>query len=87
VAEAGLAFVGFMHAGTPTPAGGVYDVGWATGWRWAVGYLLYAGFFAAMRRRARRARRRQRRRRQRSMAASAAKSAEPLPGRAECDVR
>jgi AGZA family xanthine/uracil permease-like MFS transporter len=49
VAGAALAFFGFMHAGTLTPAGGVYDIGWATGWRWAIGYLMCATFFAAMR--------------------------------------
>ena len=29
------AFFGFVHAGSITPAGGLYDIGWATGWRWA----------------------------------------------------
>lgn len=42
------AFFGFIHAGTLTPAGGVYDIGWATGWKWALGYVLCAAFFAAM---------------------------------------
>ena len=39
------AFFGFVHAGSITPAGGLYQIGWATGWRWAVGYLLCALFF------------------------------------------
>jgi adenine/guanine/hypoxanthine permease len=39
------AFFGFVHAGSITPAGGLYEIGWATGWRWAVGYALCAGFF------------------------------------------
>jgi len=42
------AFFGFMHAGHMTPAGAVYDIGFGTGWRWAVGYLLCALFFLAM---------------------------------------
>jgi AGZA family xanthine/uracil permease-like MFS transporter len=41
-----LSFFGFIHAGTLTPAGGVYDLGWAKGWPWAAGYLLAAAFFA-----------------------------------------
>jgi AGZA family xanthine/uracil permease-like MFS transporter len=40
------AFFGFVHAGSVTPAGGAYDIGFATGWRWAVGYLMCAVFFA-----------------------------------------
>ncbi len=43
-----LAFFGFIHAGTLTPAGGTYDLGWATGWRWATGYVLCAAFFGLM---------------------------------------
>jgi AGZA family xanthine/uracil permease-like MFS transporter len=39
------AFFGFVHAGWITPAGGLYDLGWATGWRWSVGYVLCAAFF------------------------------------------
>jgi len=39
------AFFGFVHAGSLTPAGGVYDIGIGTGWRWSVGYLLCAVFF------------------------------------------
>ena len=42
------AFFGFVHAGSITPAGGLYDIGWATGWRWAVGYLLCAVFYLAV---------------------------------------
>ncbi len=38
------AFFGFAHAGTLTPSGGRYVIGWATGWQWAVGYLLCAFF-------------------------------------------
>ena len=41
-------FVGFIHAGSMTPSGAVYDIGLATGWRWSVGYLLCALFFAVM---------------------------------------
>jgi AGZA family xanthine/uracil permease-like MFS transporter len=43
-----LAFFGFVHAGVLTPSGGQYDIGFATGWRWAVGYGLSAAFFALM---------------------------------------
>jgi AGZA family xanthine/uracil permease-like MFS transporter len=43
---AGLSFFGFIHAGKLSAAGGIYELGWASGWRWAVGYLLSAGFFA-----------------------------------------
>lgn len=43
-----LAFFGLMHAGELTPAGGVPDIGIATGWRWALGYALCALFFVAM---------------------------------------
>ena len=43
-----LSFFGFMHAGHLTPAGGAYDIGLGTGWRWALGYLLCAAFFALM---------------------------------------
>jgi AGZA family xanthine/uracil permease-like MFS transporter len=42
------AFFGFIHAGSITPAGGVYAIGWATGWRWAVGYVLCALFFVVV---------------------------------------
>lgn len=41
-------YFGFIHAGRLSPSGGVYEIGWATGWRWAVGYLLCAGFFALL---------------------------------------
>ena len=40
-----LAFFGFIHAGSLSPAGGVYTIGWATGMPWAAGYALCAGFF------------------------------------------
>ncbi|MEM9072236.1 MAG: NCS2 family permease, partial [Myxococcota bacterium] len=43
-----LSFFGLIHAGELTPAGGVPDIGWATGWRWSVGYLLGAAFFGFM---------------------------------------
>jgi adenine/guanine/hypoxanthine permease len=46
LAGAVLAFFGFIHAGTLSPAGGVYTIGWARGTSWAIGYLLSAGFFA-----------------------------------------
>lgn len=42
------AFFGFVHAGTITPAGGLYDIGIGTGWRWTIGYLLCGAFFVAM---------------------------------------
>jgi predicted outer membrane lipoprotein len=41
-----LSFFGFIHAGTLSPAGAIYAIGWASGWSWAVGYLLAAIFFA-----------------------------------------
>jgi AGZA family xanthine/uracil permease-like MFS transporter len=44
------AFFGFVHAGWITPAGGLYDIGWATGWRWTIGYLLCAVFFLVVER-------------------------------------
>lgn len=47
---AAAAFFGFVHAGTLTPAGGVYDIGLGTGWRWTVGYVLCAAFFLVMER-------------------------------------
>ena len=40
-----FSFFGFIHAGELTPAGGVSDIGWATGWQWSIGYLFSAGFF------------------------------------------
>jgi AGZA family xanthine/uracil permease-like MFS transporter len=42
------AFFGFIHAGHLSPSGGVYDIGWATGWPWSLGYALSAGFFAML---------------------------------------
>jgi AGZA family xanthine/uracil permease-like MFS transporter len=41
-------FFGFIHAGHVTQAGSVYDIGWAIGWKWTVGYALCAGFFLLM---------------------------------------
>jgi AGZA family xanthine/uracil permease-like MFS transporter len=48
MAGAVIAFFGFIHAGHLSPEGGVYHIGWASGWRWALGYLLSAGFFALL---------------------------------------
>jgi AGZA family xanthine/uracil permease-like MFS transporter len=41
-----LSFFGFIHAGSLSPAGGVYVIGFGTGASWAIGYALCAGFFA-----------------------------------------
>src|SRR5262249_40662281 len=43
-----LSFFGFVHAGHLGPAGGEFTIGWATGWKWSVGYALCAAFFALM---------------------------------------
>lgn len=40
-----IAFFGFAHAGALTPAGGTYEIGWASGWRWSLGYVACAAFF------------------------------------------
>jgi AGZA family xanthine/uracil permease-like MFS transporter len=45
---AGLSFFGFIHAGRVTPAGGVYDIGFASGLPWAIGYALCGLFFLAV---------------------------------------
>jgi len=42
------AFFGFVHAGTLTPAGGLYTIGFGSGWPWATGYLACALFFLLM---------------------------------------
>jgi len=42
---AALAFFGFIHAGTLSPAGGVYEIRFGSGTQWAIGYLLCAAFF------------------------------------------
>jgi AGZA family xanthine/uracil permease-like MFS transporter len=42
---AALSFFGFVHAGSVTPAGGVYEIGFASGLPWAVGYALCGVFF------------------------------------------
>ncbi len=43
-----LAFFGFIHAGYLTPAGAMYDIAFASGWQWAVGYALCGLFFLVM---------------------------------------
>jgi AGZA family xanthine/uracil permease-like MFS transporter len=43
---AALSYFGFIHAGAIGPAGGVYTLAPGAGTRWAIGYLLCAGFFA-----------------------------------------
>ncbi len=43
-----LSFFGFIHAGHLGPAGGVYEIGLGTGWKWAAGYLMCAIFFGLM---------------------------------------
>jgi AGZA family xanthine/uracil permease-like MFS transporter len=43
---AALSFFGFIHAGSLSAAGSIYDIRFASGWRWAIGYLLAAAFFA-----------------------------------------
>ncbi|HEY8514459.1 MAG TPA: NCS2 family permease [Candidatus Binatia bacterium] len=40
-----IAFFGFVHAGSLTPSGGTYDIGFASGWRWALGYVACGLFF------------------------------------------
>lgn len=45
---AGLSFFGFIHAGSMSAAGAVYEIGFGTGARWALGYALCAAFFALM---------------------------------------
>ncbi len=45
---AAASLVGFIHTGVLTPAGVVPDIGFGTGWRWSIGYLLCALFFAAV---------------------------------------
>jgi adenine/guanine/hypoxanthine permease len=42
------AFFGFIHAGRLSPAGGVYEIAWASGWSWTVGYLMCATFFVLL---------------------------------------
>jgi AGZA family xanthine/uracil permease-like MFS transporter len=44
-AGAVLSFFGFIHAGTLSPAGGTYSIGFAAGKDFAIGYLLCAIFF------------------------------------------
>ncbi len=40
-----LAFFGFIHAGSLTPSGSVYHLGWGAGSQWALAYAACAGFF------------------------------------------
>jgi AGZA family xanthine/uracil permease-like MFS transporter len=47
---AGLSFFGFVHAGKLTASGALYDIGFATGWRWSIGYGLVAAFLLLMHR-------------------------------------
>lgn len=42
---AALSFVGFVHAGQLSPAGGLYTIAFGVGWKWSLGYLLAAAFF------------------------------------------
>jgi AGZA family xanthine/uracil permease-like MFS transporter len=42
---AALSYFGFVHAGSLGPAGGVYVIEAGAGGRWAIGYVLCAGFF------------------------------------------
>lgn len=49
------AFFGFIHAGTLTAAGGLYEIGLASGWRWSLGYVACAAFFLGAERLERRA--------------------------------
>lgn len=44
------AFFGFIHAGSMTPAGAVYEIGLGTGWPWAAAYAACALFFYGMHR-------------------------------------
>ena len=41
-----LSFFGFIHAGSLSPAGGTYEIGWNSGPTWAAGYAMCAAFFA-----------------------------------------
>jgi AGZA family xanthine/uracil permease-like MFS transporter len=47
---AGLSLFGFIHAGSLGPAGGEFDIGFGSGWRWSVGYGLSAAFLLVVRR-------------------------------------
>lgn len=42
------AFFGFIHAGTVSPSGATYQIGWASGGVWSMGYLLSALFFGIL---------------------------------------
>lgn len=41
-------FFGFIHAGHMEPTGGAYTIGFGTGTRWAIGYVLCAAFLWLM---------------------------------------
>jgi len=45
---AASSFLGFMHAGRLSPSGGIYEIGWAAGWHWSLGYLLCSAFFVLL---------------------------------------
>lgn len=45
---AALAFFGFIHAGRLTAAGALYNIGWASGTPWAIGYAMCALLFYAL---------------------------------------
>ncbi|MCW5829503.1 MAG: NCS2 family permease [Deltaproteobacteria bacterium] len=47
-AGGGLAFFGFVHAGETGPSGGIYRIGFGTGWQWALAYFASGGFFLSM---------------------------------------
>jgi AGZA family xanthine/uracil permease-like MFS transporter len=48
-----LSFFGFMHAGRLGPSGGMFEIAFGSGVRFAIGYALCAVFFLTMTRRAR----------------------------------
>jgi len=56
LAGAAFSFFGFIHAGHLGPAGGEFEIGFGTGWRWTVGYVLSAAFFGLIALREKRAR-------------------------------
>jgi AGZA family xanthine/uracil permease-like MFS transporter len=48
LAGAACAFLGFVHTGAITDKGAVPDIGFGSGWRWAIGYIACAAFFWLM---------------------------------------